>query len=165
MGRSRGQTKHPQEGNPELTRASTPSSRMKHSGSTGCRQEVEGADDLGLAPWRCQRDSASAGARVSLVIKPVHGKVVLSMIIMLRSPVPDVLRWEVSFAWVVNSGEIHKDFVLLLEVSHQTREMLSLSFERVGRQYSQTTLIPAAGKEIKRLVSSTQSYPIAMAPY
>ena len=33
----------------ELTGASTTSSQMKHSNSAGCRQEVEGANVLGLA--------------------------------------------------------------------------------------------------------------------
>ena len=83
----------------DLTTASTPSSRMKHSDSAGRRQEVEGANVLGLVPWRCQQDSASAGAGVLLVIAPVHGKVVLLVVIMLWSPVQEVLRWEISFAW------------------------------------------------------------------
>ena len=67
----------------------------------GRRQEVEGDNALGLAPWWRQRDSASAGAGVSLVIEPLHGKVVLSVVIMLWSPALYVLRWDISFTWVV----------------------------------------------------------------
>ena len=69
------------------------------------RQEVEGADVLGLAPWRCQRDSSSAGVRVLLVIEPTHGRVVLSVVVMLQSLAPDVVRWEISFAWVMATVE------------------------------------------------------------
>ena len=142
----------------ELTGASTPSSRLRHSGSAVRRQEVEGADDLGLAPWRCQRDSASAGAGVSVVIEPVHGKVVLSMVVMLRSPAPDVLRWEISFAWFVATVEKSIRILSFCLRSAFRPETLSLSFERVGRQDSHTASMPAAGEEIRRPVSSSQSY-------
>ena len=142
----------------DLTGASTPSSRMKHSGSSGRRQEVEGADNLGLAPWRCEQDLATAGAGVLLVIQPVRGKAVLSMVIMFWSPAPDVLRWEISFAWVVATVEKSIRILSLSLRSALRPEMLSLSFERVGRQDSHTASIPAAGEEIKLLVSSSQSY-------
>ena len=89
----------------ELTGASTHSSRMKHCDFARCRHEVEGADGLGLVPWRCQLDSANAGARVSVVIELVNGRVVLSVVIMLQSPAPDVLRWEISFAWVMVTNQ------------------------------------------------------------
>ena len=95
---------------------------MKHSSSTGHRQEVESADDLGLTSWRYQWDSASAGAGVSLVIKPVHGKVVLSMVVKLQSLAPDVLRWEISFTWVMVTVEISIRILSLFEVSLETRD-------------------------------------------
>ena len=142
----------------ELIGASAPSSRMKHSDSAGRRQEVEkvrpeGADVLGLAPWRCQRDSASVGAGVPVVIEPVHGKVVLSMAVMLRSPAPDVFRWPMSFAWFVATVERSIRILSLSLRSAFRPETLSLSFERVGRQDSHTASIPATGEEIRRPVS------------
>ena len=136
---------------------------MKHSGSAVRSQEVDGADDLGLAPWWCQRNLASV--LVSVVIKPVNGKVVLSMVVMLRSPAPDVLRWEISFAWVV--ATVEKSIRILSfclrsafrpETSAFKPETLALSFERVGRHDSHTARIPAAGAEIWRPVRSSQSY-------
>ena len=122
------------------------------------RQEVEGANDLGLAPWRCQQDAACAGAGVSVVIEPVHGKVVLSMVVMLRSPALDVLRWVISFAWVVVTVEKSTRILSFCLRSAFRPETLSSSFERAGRQDSHTTSIPAAGEEIRRLGSSFQSY-------
>ena len=121
----------------EATGASTLSSWVKHSDSTGRRQEVKGGNVLGLSPWRCKWDSASAGVGVLLAIEPVHGKLVLSVVVMLRSSAPDVLMTTV------------EKFLRILSLSVRSAfrpETLSLSFERVGRQDSHTTNTPGWSK-------------------
>jgi len=106
------------------------------------RQEVEGAGVLGLAPWQCQRDSASA--EFPVVMEPVHGRVVLSLAVMLQSPALDVFRWAMSFAWVAATVEKSMRILSLSMRSACRPETLSFSFDRVGRQDSHTANIPCS---------------------
>jgi len=87
---------------------------------------------LGWAPWWCQWDSASA--KIPVVMEPVHGRVVLSVAVML-------FRWVMSFAWVVATVEKSMRILSLLMTSGCRPETLSLSFESVGRRDSHTANI------------------------
>ena len=80
------------------------------------------------------------------------------MVVMLRSPAPDVLRREISFAWFVAIVEKSIRILSFCLRSALRPETLFLSFERVGRQDSHTASMPAAGEEIRCLVSSSYSY-------
>ena len=92
---------------------------------------------MGLAPWWCQRDSVSA--EIPVVMEPVHGRVVLSVAIMLRSPATDVFRCVMSIAWV--AATVEKSIRILSMRSACRPETLSLSLESVGRQDSHTANI------------------------
>ena len=92
------------------------------------------------------------------MIEPVHGKVVLSVVVMLRSPALDVLRWDISFAWVVGTVEKSKRILSFCLRSAFRPETLSLRFERMGRQDLHTASIPAyrrgdwaSGKQLPEL--------------